>query len=387
MPPVSTKMRGLRGQIRSLLSHIFRPGYNRLPSHLSDRFPSEACLTALTGSPLTNIEDSDDPTDIEDVEGPPIRGHDSIVDLLVELLSLIFESLPFPSKVCFALTSKRMYHLFGSILKDDRLVYPRMFSSTKFSIPLGRPDIPRNQVLLQLEDQRFAFCSSCLRLHPRDEFRRWELFVPPLKRECMVPVGTVNLCACLALTGRDRMKLKRWLEAGFLDVLKEDRLTRQFQMALHDDGQRHLVHHCVVTDNVDAFIRIKMIISRGDFADDDEMSLSVRATFSVHLCSPSPPPGTNPFLAFPQPAGDPLWLCMGLDIMRAIWFPEARKSCHSCGACVEKITRSDGGLLATVQCTHILGPRSSVLKPHRWPEASFFGHWYAPSGRRLASNF
>lgn len=154
---------------------------------------------------------------------------------------------------------------------------------------------------------------------------------------------------------------------------------------MHPDGQWRLVHHCVVTHNVDAFIRIKMTISLGDFPDDDETSLTVHTTFSVHLCSPSPPPGAKPYLSFPQPAGDPLWLCLGLDIMRAIWFSEAQRSCRSCGACVEKISRSDGGMLATVQCTRILVSLPSILTSHRWPEASLFGHWYAPSGRRLAS--
>lgn len=387
MPPISAKMRVLRRKITSLLSHVSRSGYRRLPSHLSNGFSSQACLTAMFDSPPISIEHSDDPTDVEDLEGPPSRGRTSIVDLPFELLSPVFESLPFLSKVCFALSSKRMYLLFGLILKDDRLVYPRLFSSAKFSIPLDRPDIPRNRLLLRLEDQRFAFCSRCLKLHPRDEFRDWELLLPPLRRQCMVSAETVNLCPCLALTGRDQMKLKRWLKTGFLDVLKEYRITQQFQVFLHPDGQRRLVHHCVVTHNVDAFIRIKMTVSLGDFPDDDEMSLAIWTTFRVHLRSASPPPGTKPYLSFPQPAGDPLWLCMGLDIMRAIWFPEAQTSCRSCGACIEKVTRSDGGMLATVQCKHILGPRSSVLKSHRWPEASFFGHWYAPCGRRIASNF
>ncbi|KAG2417705.1 hypothetical protein HFD88_008924 [Aspergillus terreus] len=167
-------------------------------------------------SPPTSTKEFEDLTDIEDLEDPPIKGHTSIVDIPVELLSLIFELLPLPSKVCFALSSKRMYRLFGTIVKDDRLVYPRLFSSKKFPIPLNRSDIPRNQLLIQLEDQRFAFCSVCLKLHPR-----------------------------------------------FLNVLKEHRIALQFQMVLNHDGQRHLVHNCVVTDNVDAFIRFKSFTPAG----------------------------------------------------------------------------------------------------------------------------
>jgi hypothetical protein len=116
-----------------------------------------------------------------------------------------------------------------------------------------------------------------------------------------------------------------------------------------------------------------MRVSRGDFPDDDDISLAAQMTFHVHLRSPSPPP-----------AGNPLWLCMGQDIMEAIWFPERHRPCIWCRARVEGIIRSDGGMLAAVHCTHMLC--ASPLRCHRWPEHSPFGEWYAQSGQRLGSD-
>lgn len=59
--------------------------------------------------------------------------------LPTELLLLICPLLPFPAQVCLALTCKHMYQLFGSVLDDERLCFPRVLSNKKFEIsPIHR---------------------------------------------------------------------------------------------------------------------------------------------------------------------------------------------------------------------------------------------------------
>ncbi|RMZ41768.1 hypothetical protein CA14_011270 [Aspergillus flavus] len=140
-----------------------------------------------------------------------------ILNLPTELLLLIFSLLPFPSQVCFALTCKHMYQLFSSVLDDERLCFPRVFSSKKFEIPSNEPHIPRNQVLALLQNTRWAYCSGCLKLHPRSEFGLWLLPKPSI-RKCMDNAEIVHLCGCISLTPRHQMRLERWLKTGFIDA-------------------------------------------------------------------------------------------------------------------------------------------------------------------------
>lgn len=189
----------------------------------------------------------------------------SICDLPFELLDEVFSYLPLPSQVCLALSCKGLYELFNTVLQAKELRFPHLvprrdeiFLNTRYV--LSKEYIVRMELLLQLENSRWACCAGCQKLHRRKEFLpKSRLQKYPLRRMCMSGSGLVDLCPCIALTIRDRKHVVEYLMGGnnlsFVDkgYLKD---------SCNDKGERCLIHKC--TSYVTVRVEIVLSLAQGD---------------------------------------------------------------------------------------------------------------------------
>jgi hypothetical protein len=184
------------------------------------------------------------------------------------LLRDIFELLQPVDQACLSLSCKLFLDLFGSALEREEFSFPRLLQIRVPRLCLNKPDIPRNQLLLRLEDARWRLCGTCLRLHPRREFSISSLRRPPLQRQCMTYAGIVDLYPCLSLTFRDRARLVKLLKlqrAPDDAVVKPDR-WRSFQFGVNEQGKPCLLHSCLVLKlaHVEAKLHTVLFLGESD---------------------------------------------------------------------------------------------------------------------------
>lgn len=102
-------------------------------------------------------------------------------DLPEHLLHKIIEYLSPVDQVCFILSGKGLFCLYGSVLSREAFRFPRLLYIRNPTPCLNTLDVTRKQLLIRLENDRMAFCAGCLMLHPRKEFRtlRPAMTIPP----------------------------------------------------------------------------------------------------------------------------------------------------------------------------------------------------------------
>ena len=135
-----------------------------------------------------------------------------------ELLLKLSSHLPSPNQVCLALTCKELLGIFGSVLEVKELRLPRVdltidesdeeldsgeesdFDEEDDSDGEGYSDLyeekdgnteeedpewySRIHLLCLLENNKWACCAHCEKLHPREEFPAGELSSTPSRRRC-----------------------------------------------------------------------------------------------------------------------------------------------------------------------------------------------------------
>ena len=181
--------------------------------------------------------------------------------------------LPLINKVCFSLSSKTLFNIFGSIAKRTGFELPRLLDRLNPDLCLPEPGVTRNQ-LLRLENRRRVFCSQCLRLH-RNATREWhpDYFIwgpvdqsKLLKQYCN-EFGIVDLCPCISITFRDGKRIRellRTLSAGTATKQALDRWSHAFKVKA-DDGNQYLVHECRKrSENVETHIQMTLFIEQPD---------------------------------------------------------------------------------------------------------------------------
>ncbi|PWY86045.1 hypothetical protein BO70DRAFT_220121 [Aspergillus heteromorphus CBS 117.55] len=199
----------------------------------------------------------------------------SLMDAPVDIVSMIFDLLPLPSQACLALSCKPLYGLFGYILEDEDLAWPTL-DTKHYKAPLVAPRPPRDELLLQLEDDRWRYCSGCLKLHPHGLF-----FPDRTSKCCMYEAGVIDLCSCLSLTFFDRMHIEGWLRAGTTDTLSP-RLRQAFQLTVIK-GRRHLLHKCSTADGIYASYDLEIMATIGE-----SKHLEVQTRYHVHVADLKP---------------------------------------------------------------------------------------------------
>lgn len=136
-----------------------------------------------------------------------------ILSLSNELLLAITDNLPIDTRACLALTCKELLTVLAPTLKHIELRYPSLWANHEFT-SMGYTSTrtnARNRLLLHLQDQHWAYCSMCLKLHPAREFTKLALLRSPKRRVCMDPGlgGVVQLCPCMQLTVRGKAELMK----------------------------------------------------------------------------------------------------------------------------------------------------------------------------------
>ncbi|KAJ0414893.1 hypothetical protein BJY00DRAFT_318391 [Aspergillus carlsbadensis] len=200
------------------------------------------------------------------------RRYSRLERLPFDIKALIFPHLPLVSQACLALTCKHFHKLLAPVYADPLLSWPRFLSvappcrEAKFGCA---PTLPRNDLLLKLEDARWLYCSSCLKLHPHTHFPKGAAMLPHWDRPCTkLPFGgVVDLCACVTLTHSNGVRLARWLETGIPGKDLHANIRRKFRCIVRngDDGGgadgSALVHECVVKGHPGAFVAITTLVS------------------------------------------------------------------------------------------------------------------------------
>lgn len=130
-----------------------------------------------------------------------------ILSLDDRLLHKIRRHLPPIDQVCLALSCKKLYAGSEKARRHEEFKFPRLLQIRIPILCVNSKDVPRNQLLLRLENADWKYCSQCLKLHPRKEFRAASLITQPLERSCADNAGIVDICPCYSWTLREGEKI------------------------------------------------------------------------------------------------------------------------------------------------------------------------------------
>ncbi|PYH78216.1 hypothetical protein BO82DRAFT_367804 [Aspergillus uvarum CBS 121591] len=175
---------------------------------------------------------------------------------------MILELLPPPALVCLLLTCRGLYHhkVYNATIRNLRPQFKFTSDIVNNNQKRGydRPTIYRKALLRQLQDDRWAYCFACFKLHPRSEFdshschRRWAPILPPATSAvCAAQAGIVDLCPCISLTARHQMRIARYLAKDESDPRDNRQYPAidadpRFRVIKTGPTTRGLVHDCVI---------------------------------------------------------------------------------------------------------------------------------------------
>lgn len=169
-----------------------------------------------------------------------VRKDSFILSLDERILAKIYQYLPLVDQICLSISCKKFFGLFGTIVKHKDFTFPRLLSIRVPILCSRSKDVPRNQLLLRLENHRWAFCSRCLKLHPRGEFEQDSLKSPAFRRACTYWAGIVDLCPCISLTVRERWRVIQYLRSPTPGVTQYG----PFRLEFTRDEEPNLLHNC-----------------------------------------------------------------------------------------------------------------------------------------------
>ena len=158
------------------------------------------------------------------------------------ILQKIYQHLSLVDRVCLSLSCKKLFGLFGMIVKHKGLEFPLLSRIRYPSLRVKIQDVLRNQLLLRLENHRWAYCARCFKLHPRKEFTRNLLRQSALKRSCAPYAGIVDLCPCISPTIRGRDQLIKTLNSPAKPLR---RMKFPLQYTVTKKGRPGLAHACL----------------------------------------------------------------------------------------------------------------------------------------------
>lgn len=191
-----------------------------------------------------------------------------------EIVGIILALLPIPDQICFSLSCKYLYECFCFILEARGIRLPWLIPPEKRPILCSRPNIeqrPRIQLLRQLENSRWRYCSECWRLHPRSawhnprsiRFLSLKMHNSPYQpldsRGCMPYAGEVDICPCLTITFLDKLRLIETIKSA----RQRDPNERQYyytNMLYHPSAGRlrkYLGHSCMFMNHPLAKVPIR----------------------------------------------------------------------------------------------------------------------------------
>ncbi|KAE8313067.1 hypothetical protein BDV41DRAFT_564591 [Aspergillus transmontanensis] len=249
------------------------------------------------------------PFELRDIFIPPL------LNLPLDILFEIFPLLPLPSQVCLALSCKPLYRLFSSTLQDEKLAWPSLLACKTFNLSdtLASNEAllisPRTQVLLQLQDDWWLYCTACLKIQPRALFGSGIESMPLRSRTCIFETRVIDLCPCLSLTYFDRIRLERWLYTGRTNTLSQ-RIREAFQLLIIDD-RPSLLHQCSVSTIPEVSVDLIIVV-----AFNDRKRLEALTRYCVRMSSYQPRSrGVFPWFSGQHDATERMYLCPHIDLL------------------------------------------------------------------------
>ncbi|KAJ0414564.1 hypothetical protein BJY00DRAFT_21564 [Aspergillus carlsbadensis] len=291
----------------------------------------------------------------------PSTASPSLLELPVDILHLVFELLPLSSQACLALSCKPLCRLFGHVLADESLAWPKQPITIWDSMIYNDPDFPRNQLVLLLEDGYWVYCSRCLKLHPRSRFASSRRSAEVQYRGCKYWAGVLDLCPCVALTFYDKVRLEECLRKGTMNPDLPPSIRHAFRLSTYQ-RQRCLLHECAMYDYESMFINLKTrIILQG------RHRIELKSTYYLYFNLPPRYPRTNVFDYRDEESGvhqmDFLPICPDLNVLDNLFgtcTPEY--GCNLCGTEIIQIGATVDASFAVVECNRNIGGKDSHLK-------------------------
>lgn len=183
--------------------------------------------------------------------------YSSIIFLDERVLQKIYQHLSLVDQVCLSLSCKELFGLSGTIVKHKDLEFPRLLRIRNPILCVNSQDVLRNQLLLRLENHRWAYCAKCLKLHPRTEFTRHLLRQSAQERSCTYYAGIADICPCISLTIRGRDQLVKILKSPAKPAkTKFGPLEYDFD----DGGRPGLGHVCLFSTRSGYDVRVALVL-------------------------------------------------------------------------------------------------------------------------------
>lgn len=183
--------------------------------------------------------------------------YSAILCLDERILKKIYQHLSLVDQVCLSLSCKELFGLFGTIVKHKDLEFPRLLRIRNPILCVNSQDVLRNQLLLRLENRRWAYCAKCLKLHPRKEFTGHLLRQSALERYCTYYAGIADLCPCISLTIRGRDQLVKILKPPAKPAKTK---YGPFEYDLDDRGLPSLGHACLFSTGSGYDVRVALVL-------------------------------------------------------------------------------------------------------------------------------
>ena len=199
--------------------------------------------------------------------------YSTILCLDERILQKIYQHLSLVDQVSLSLSCKELFGLFGTIVKHKDLEFPRLLRIRNPILCVNSQDVLRNQLLLRLENRRWAYCARCLKLHPRKEFTRHLLRQSALERPCTYYAGIADLCPCISLTIRGRDQLVKILKLP----TKPGTEYGPFEYDFDDEGRPGLGHTCLFSTRSGYDVRVALVLS---IKETGQLCVAARHTIS-----------------------------------------------------------------------------------------------------------
>jgi hypothetical protein len=300
-----------------------------------------------------------------------LRRCDRILILAVpnELLLMIFGNLETADQACLALSCQVLYHKVGPLVLGhpdlSLLIAPGPQPLLGFS--------PRMELLLRLEKdhyRRWLYCATCRKLHSPSEFEGMDRINNALaypseispRRRCTSTPGIVELCPCIQLTFRQKVRLIRYLKALSHGNDSQDspsihygRLRAFKANKGGPETARYLTHGCSILDHPLGVIKITI----NAYLDKWDHFV-VQAKYEVLSSRPINPRELN------RGRGCPHYRTYGHGTRSILWhWPHGGGVCFFCQLACYGCSREKGPFQTAAQCRRDLG--GSAWPPdHTW---------------------
>ena len=265
-----------------------------------------------------------------------------ILYLPIEIVLQIQSLLPLASQVCLAMSCKAFFNI---LLSPNELRFPTAIIFKEFITA-------RCELLPLLEDSRWLYCSGCHKLHPIDEFSSLAIRIRPDARYCILSGkygGIVDLCPCIKLTFRDKLKLVAYLETRTKN--NEYSIPRYFYLEAEE-----IHHRCSMTDqSATVWIHITASLHQSGLLIETQYSIETQYDIETEY------PGTLNWIKY----NIPLNTCPHRYLIASMLGGNFFQNCVACETSLSSfnLTSTTNGSYYVLKTTRNLGNEKSEAGP------------------------